>query len=451
MSLPPEPSSASPSLRRTLGVVDGVAILIGITIGAGIFSTPRIIAGYQSSFYDILLLWLLAGAFVYIGGLIYAELGTRFPNTGGEYVYLHRAFGPYVGFIFGWAQLFIIRTSPAAGLALITADYARFFWPTMSQTAHTLLALLVIAVLGTLNYVGIRQASVYQKLSTMIKVGGLVGLVVVGLVLLPGQTDRLGETLPPTEHLGAWGNFSAAMMLVVFSYLGWDRVGYSAGEMTDPRRVIPRSLFIGIGMVVGVYVLTNFLYHYVLGMEGVRASRVVASDTAVHLLGPVGAGIIALVVMVSATGSTNGTMMTAPRVYYAMARDGLFFRWLSAVHPRFRTPSNAIIAHCVWAAVILLARSSFETIVAGMTFVVLIFYALITVALFKFRRNHMGEPGGYRVPLYPLLPAIYLAGIVALIGIRLVFEWEKSLIDLAFVLTGVPFALVWCREDSRNE
>lgn len=437
--------SSQPRLRKTLGVFDGISILIGITIGAGIYSTPQIIAGYQSSFYSIIAFWIGAGVFVFIGGLIYAELGTRLPNTGGEYVYLHRAFGPFVGFIFGWAQLFIIRTSPAAGLSIVAVNYIGHF-VVMSATTQTLLALTIIALLGALNYIGIRQASLYQNFSTVFKVVGLFILAIAGLIFLQGQESLLATTAPPTATLGPIGNVGALMMLIVFSYLGWDRVGYVAGEMKNPRRAIPLSMFFGITIIGIVYIATNFVYHDTLGMEGIRATKTVASDVATVLFGPIGAGFVALLAIISATGSTNGTTMAAPRVYYAMAKNGLFFRWFDYVHPKFHTPSRAIIAHCVWAAVILLVRQNFEQIVAGMTFAILIFYALTTIALFKLNREKVGEDGCYRMPLYPVLPAIYLIGIVALIAIRGFYEWQNSLVDLAFIATGVPFALIWCRK-----
>lgn len=440
----PKTAANRPTLLRTLGVFDGVAILVGITIGAGIYSTPQIIAGYQSSFLPIVAFWLLAGCFVYIGGLIYAELGTRLPNTGGEYVYLHRAFGPYAGFLFGWAQLFIIRTSPAAGLSIIAVNYIGHFVE-LGETARVAAAMAIIMALGALNYAGIRWGSRYQNFSTIFKVAGLLFLVIFGLLFFRGVPNLLQTTAPPTSTLGPLGSIGALMMMIVFSYLGWDRVGYVAGEMKDPKRIVPRTMFWGIGVVVLVYILANFLYHATLGMEGVRASERVASDTATLLLGPVGAALVALTVIVSTTGSTNGTIMTASRVYFAMARDGLFFRWLDYIHPRFRTPSRAIIAHCVWAIVILLVRQNFENIVAGMTFAILIFYAMTTLALFKLRRQQVGGSDIYRVPLYPLLPLIYLAGILSLIAIRGFYEWERSLVDLAFIATGIPFALYWCR------
>lgn len=430
-----------PRFRKSLGVKDGIAILIGITIGAGIYSTPQIIAQYQTSFFQIIGLWVLAGVFVYLGGLIYAELGTRLPHTGGEYVYISRAFGPFAGFIFGWAQLFIIRTSPAAGLAIVVVDYLEHFVD-LSPTSQTVLSIAVILAIGVINYVGIRHASWFQIVSTIIKVGGLFALVVAGLVFVQGQTSQLGQKLPVDSDLSPFGLFAATMMLIVFSYLGWDRVGYSAGEMKNPKRTISISIFWGIAIVVVVYLLAILLYHYTLGLEGVRESKKVAADTATILFGPIGASIVAVIVMISAAGSINGTMMTAPRVYYAMAFDKLFFDWFNYIHPKFRTPSRAIVAHCVWAIVILLVRSNFESIVAGMTFAVLIFYVVTTLALFKLRRQQVGGSDIFRTPI--VLPCIYLVGLVVLISMRGYYEWQKSLVDLAFVATGIPFAFLFC-------
>jgi APA family basic amino acid/polyamine antiporter len=433
-----------PKFRRVLGIPDGVAILIGITIGAGIYSTPQIIAGYLSHFNTIILLWVIVGVFVFISGLIYSELGTRLPATGGEYIYVSRAFGPFAGFMFGWGQLFIIRTSPAAGLAIIAADYLGYFVK-LSPLAHTVVALSIIAGFGTLNYIGIRQASIYQKFSSFLKVFGLFALVVVGLILMQNHENLLSTSAVPTGSLGPIGSLVAALMLVFFTHTGWDRVGYVADEMKNPKRVIPFSLIIGISIIVVVYVLTNIIYHRTLGMEGMRQSTIVASDVATILIGPVGAGFIALLVIISTTGSINGTMMSATRAYYAMARDGLFFRWLDYVHPKYRTPTRAILVHCLWAAVILLVRRTFETIAAGMVFAILIFLLFNTLALFRLRKKGVGGDDVFRVPFYPFLPAFFFAGILVLLVFRAVFEWQRSLVDLAFVATGLPFSLIWCR------
>ncbi|MBA7537289.1 Serine/threonine exchanger SteT [subsurface metagenome] len=448
MKLKSQAVTLQPTLRKTLGVFDGIAILIGITIGAGIYSTPQIIAEYHESFSTIVFYWILVGGFVFIGGLIYAELGTRLPNTGGEYIYINKCFGPFAGFIFGWAQLFIIRTSATAGLAIIIADYLGYF-VTLDTWHRNLVALLVIVLLGTLNYVDIRSASFYQKISTILKIVGLLLLVCIGLFLLKGQENNLSSREPPTGSLGPIGNAVAALMLIVFSYTGWDRVGYVAGEMKNPKRAIPLSMFIGIGFIVTIYALINMIYHKTLGMEGVRESTIVASDMAIRLMGPVGAGFIAILAIISASGSINGTTMTASRVYYAMAKNGLFLKWFNYVHPKFRTPSRAILAHCIWAAVILIVRGRFENIAAGMVFAVLIFYTITTLALFKLRKQGVGGKQIYRVPLYPVLPCIYLVGIVILLILRAFFEWEKSLIDLAFIATGIPVYLFWYKKNKR--
>jgi APA family basic amino acid/polyamine antiporter len=439
-----------PSLRKALGVFDGITILVGITIGAGIYSTPQIIAGYLKSFPIIIFLWIVVGIFVFIGGSIYAELGTRLPNTGGEYVYINRCFGPFAGFMFGWSQLFIIRTSPAAGLAIITANYLGYFVELKPWT-QTAVALAVIAFFGWLNYIGIQRASVYQKISTVLKIGGIFALVILGLILVQGHENMLLTEAQPIGGLGPFGNVIAALMLITFSYIGWDRVGYVAGEMKNPRRTVPVSLLLGSGTIVIVFVLTNWVYHQTLGMEAMRQSTIVASDVAIRLMGPIGAGFIAVLVMISTTGSINGTMMSAPRAYYAMAKDGLFFKWLNFVHPKYRTPSHAILAHCFWAAVILLVRKKFETIVAGMVFAILIFLIFNILALFKLRRQNVGGSSVFEVPFYPWLPILFLAGVIFLVVCRAVFEWQKSLFDLAFIATGIPLSFFWLKKKNRKQ
>jgi len=432
-------------LKQSLGLYDGIALLVGITIGSGIFATPQIIAGYLSSFSTIIILWVGVAVFVYVGALIYAELGCRFPNTGGEYVYIQKAFGPFWGFLFGWAQLFIIRTSPIAGLSLIVANYIGYFIP-LASFERNMVAVAVVVLFGSLNYIGVEKGSLYNKFSSSVKTGGLFLFALIGLIMVKGDFSNLSETAAATGTLGPTGNIVAALMLILFSFLGWDRVGYVAGEMKDPQSVIPKSMLLGMGAITILYFGANLLYHSVIGLEGMRGSTVIASDTAVELFGSIGAGLISLMVIISATGSINGTMMAAPRLFYAMARDGLMFKWFNHVDPKFQTPTHAIIAQCTWAIVLIVVRQNFETIVAGMVFAILIFYGFTTVALFKFRREDMGESGGYNLPLFPVLPAIYFIGIVTLVVLRAYYETDKSVQDLAFVLTGVPIYFLFFKK-----
>ena len=432
-------------LKKSLGLFDGISLLIGITIGSAIFATPQIIAGYTNSFTLIIILWLAVSLFVFIGSLIYAELGSRFPNTGGEYIYIREAFGPFWGFIFGWAQLIIIRTSPAAGISLITANYLGYFIP-MNQFEKIITSIIIIIIFGTINYIGVERASFYNKFSTIIKTLGITIFTVAGLAMFEGDFLKLSETASVTKNLGTIGNIVAALMLILFSYLGWDRVGYIAGEMKEPQKVIPKTMFYGISTIAILYISANILYHTVLGMEGVRSTSIVASDIASLVFGKTGAILMSVIVIISATGSINGTMMSASRLYYAMAREGMLFKWFNNIHPKFRTPSNAIIAHCIWGIILLVVRQNFETIVTGMVFTILIFYTFTTVAFFKFRKLDLGE-SGYRIPFYPFLPSIYLIGLTSLVLLRIYYQFNLSMQDLSFVLTGVPVYFIFFKNN----
>ncbi|MDP6879053.1 MAG: amino acid permease [Candidatus Neomarinimicrobiota bacterium] len=431
-------------LKKSLGLIDGISLLIGITIGSAIFATPQIIASYSDSFFSIILLWIVVTCFVFIGSLIYAELGSRFPNTGGEYIYINKAFGPFWGFIFGWSQLLIIRTSPAAGISLITANYIGYFIE-MNQFQKNIVAIAIIIIFGIINFMGVERASAYNKFSSLVKTIGIVVFTFAGLMIFGGDFSNLPESINSTQNLGPIGNAVAAIILVLFSYLGWDRVGYVAGEMKNPKDIIPRTMFYGIGTIAIIYLSANLLYHTVMGLEGVRNSNIVASDTASILFGNIGASIVSMIVIISATGSINGTMMSASRLYYAMAKDGLLFSWFNHIHPSFKTPTHSIIAHCIWGITLLVVRQNFETIVSGMVFTILIFYIVTTLALFRFRKLNIGQEG-YRIPFYPLLPLIYLIGLIVLVSLRLFYQFNLSIQDLSFVLTGVPIYFLFFKQ-----
>jgi len=432
-------------LKKTLGLFDGIALLVGITIGAGIFKTPQVIASYINSFSIVIILWLSVAVFVYVGALIYAELGSRFPQTGGEYVYMQKAFGPFLGFLFGWAQLFIIRTSPTAALSLLSADYLGYFFP-LDHFQKIIVASLIIIVFGFINILGVNKGSAYNKFSSSVKITGLMFFCLIGLILTSGDFSKLSESVSPTASLGPVGNLIAAIMMIVFSFLGWDRVGYVAGEMKNPKKVIPQSMFYGMLIVTMLYLGSNILYHSVIGLEGMRSSSIVASDTAISLFGNIGASLISIMVIISATGSVNGTMMATTRVYYAMAKDGLIFKWFNYIDPKFQTPTHAIIAHCIWSIALILIRQNFETLVAGMVFAILIFYGFTTVAFFKFRKEKIGNNDGYKLPYFPLLPSLYILGIIVLVSLRAFYEPWKSAQDLLFVLSGIPVYFIFFKK-----
>ena len=435
-------NASQPSLKKVLTSVDAMGILVGIVIGSGIFATPQRIAVLVESFPAMIWLWVGILVFAMIGGLLYAELGTRMPVTGGEFVYITKAFGPFAGFMFGWAQLFIIRTSPAAGLSIIAVDYIEHF-VVLSSAQQTLLALGLIAVIGCINYLGARPASVFQNVTSALKVTGLLLIIILGVMLIGPSEDLLTTRAPVPVTTPPLANIITALYLVLFTCIGWERVGYVAGEMKNPRRALPRGIGLGLVVVGVVYLMANTVYFRTLGIDGLRAAERVATETMTLAIGPVGATIIAVIVVISCMGSVNGTMLASTRVYYTMAKERLFFGWLRYIHPKYRTPSLAILAHCVWGGVILLLRGSFENIIAGMVFGILIFYGVTAMAYFVLRRRGEGEDQAYKMPGYPVLPALYLVITVALVAIRAWYEPISSLIDLAFIATGLPFAFYW--------
>ena len=337
-------------------------------------------------------------------------------------------------------QVFIIRSSPMASLSLVTVAYFEFFVDLLPWQ-ETVLALCIIAALCYLNYSGIQHAKTYQNFSTIVKVAGLLILIAIGLIALPESESKLAETAASQGRLGFTGNIADSILLILFTMVGWERLGYAAGEMKNPNRSLPRALLLGFLVIFTVYITVNVVYHSVLGLEGIRETNRVGAEVATVLLGSIGAGTFAILVMISATGSMNGTIIAAPRVYYAMAKNGLFFRWLNYVHPKYLTPSRAILLQCGWGAVILLVRGSFESIVTGMVFVILIFYAVSTAALFVLRHRKTGEDHEiFKIPGFPVLPALYLFLLLGLILVRGILDWQNSLIDLSFVLSGLPAA-----------
>lgn len=423
---------SAPDLRRELGFWDVLALMVGVTIGAGIFAVPGRVASYFPSFGVIAAIWIVGAGFAFTGALIYAELGARLPHTGGEYVYLHRAFGPLPAFLFGWAQLLVVRTNPVAALPLIFVEYLSSLLP-LPENGRLAAAALIIVLLGTANYLGLRSGARVQAVTTILKVGGMVLFVVATVWTLGEWGPNLASAhAPPQQPL--WPN---ALLLVVFAYVGWDRVGYLAGEMRRPERHLPRALAGGAILVAVLYLSMNVCYYAVLPISTLSGSRTPAGDIARLLWGQAGRVLLPLLVMVSALGSTNANIMATPRVYYSMARDGLFFTALARVHPRWHSPHVAIVVHCGWALVLLAASRTVETLVGSFVFAALIFWGACTLALFRLRRRDGAAP--FLLPGYPWLPAVYLAAVVALVLATCWFNPRSAFANLALMASGLPF------------
>ncbi|HYM11414.1 MAG TPA: amino acid permease, partial [Bryobacterales bacterium] len=280
-------ANAAP-LERGLGFFDALALVVGVTIGAGIFAVPGRVAQYFSSFEGIAAAWLLASLYAFAGSFIYAELGSRLPYTGGEYVYIHRAFGALPAFLYGWAQLLAIRTYPLAALTLVFAEYAETFVK-LGEHGRLALAALIIVLLGLANYFGLRSGKAVQAITTILKVGGILAFIVWGVFVVRDYGTNLASTHVAPSALGPIGRFSSAMLMTIFTYIGWDRVGYLGGEIRNPERTLPRVLMLGAGIVAFLYLAMNFFYHASMPISAISGSRVPAADFARMLWGPAGA------------------------------------------------------------------------------------------------------------------------------------------------------------------
>ncbi len=433
-------------LRRELTAADGIALVIGITMGVGIFAVPGRVAAYLPSVGAVVLAWFLAGLAAILGGMIYAELGSRLPQTGGEYVYLHKAFGPAVSFVYGWTQLLVVRTNPGAALSLVAAEYLEHFVP-LSESQRLLVATSILVLLGVANYRGLRPGKRIQMITTVLKVGGCLLFIAAAALWVSDYSGNLSSVHTPPQPHGPIGNFAGAMLLTIFTFLGWDRLGFLAGEMRRPARNIPRVLMWGIGALLAIYLAMNLYYHALMPIGQVSGSTRVASDAAQIVMGPIGAALIAITVIISAAGSTNGTIMSCSRIYYAMAKDGLFLSFMARVHPRYHSPHWAVVAHCGWAILLLLVGRNLETFIGSQVFVILISYAMMTWALMRFRRSQPVGANVYQLPGYPWAPLLFLLLILVMTVTTCIYYPLSALMNSLLVASGVPLYFVWKKKD----
>lgn len=444
-----------PGLIRGLGPWSATALVAGTVIGTGIFVSPSIVAAQVGAPGLALAVWVVCGLLALAGGLCYAELGAALPRTGGQYEYFRRAFGgDLVPFLFGWAMFFVVLTGVQAAVATAFAIYAGYFlegvvpwgvWP------QRVLAVASIAALATVNIVGVTHGGRVQVALTVLKVGALATLVVVGFALGPGVGGAgLSPVLP--EGMGAaatLGAFGTAMIVALFAYNGWWYSTYVAGEVRRPERNVPRSIFFGLGIVLLLYVLANVVYLTVIPFEQLQATERPAADVLEHLLGPLGATFITLAVMMSALGTMNAQMLSIPRIYFAMARDGLFFGWVRRVHPRFRTPAWAIAAQALWASGFALS-GTFRQIVTYTAFPNYFFLSLGVVALIVLRRKEPDLARPYRVWLYPATPIAFLAVFGWYLMNSVVYAFTDTMVGVLLALSGLPFYFLFFRSRSSS-
>lgn len=446
MTQPPAP--ATHTLNRTLGFTDLVLIVIGTVIGSGIFIVPAtVLTQTGGALGTSLLVWFVAGVLSLLGALTYGELGAANPDAGGLYVYIRDAFGPLPAFLYGWTAFFVIGTGSIATLAVAFTGYLGQF-VTLSPIAAKAIAVLLIAVIAAVNVRGAREGANVQNWSTGLKT---IAIIVMSVALLVKGDGFAGEiqVWPSSLNAGVLSGVGLAMLGVLWAYEGWQYVTFSAGEARDPQRTFPRALIIGTAVLIVIYLLANVAYVAALGPAGVQGSQRVAADSVSALFGPAAGKLIAAVILVSMFSAANGITLTAPRLFFSMARDGVFFQKLAEVHPRFRTPAFAIIAGSAWAA-LLAASGTFEQLLTYVVFAGWIFYGLGAMSIFVYRRRAPEMPRPFRVPGYPVTPLLFVLASAAVVLNTLFSQTGRAMLGLAVVLTGVPAYLLWRRATARS-
>jgi basic amino acid/polyamine antiporter, APA family len=423
-----------PLLTRSIGLFRATAMVVGIIIGASIFVQPSEITRHVPAVGGMLAVWLLAGVLTFFGALVCAELASAFPRTGGVYVFLKETYGAATGFLWGWAMFWSMHSGIVAAIAVVVARYIGFFVP-LSDLGVRAVAIGAILLLSAINILGVRQGSVVQTFFTVAKVAAILILLIMVLVLAPHRTAAVAPAAPhpPPPTLR---DFVLAMVAGLFTYGGWHMVTYAAEETNAPAKTIPRALVIGIGVVTLCYLGLNAAYVSVLPLDQVIHSQRIAADVATALAGPRGAAAVSVVVVISAIGALGGVILAGPRVYYAMARDGLLFRWIDALHPRFQTPHVAIILQGVWASV-LVATGSYRELFTRVVYTEWIFFGLMAAGLFILRRRP-GYAPSYRTWGYPFVPVVFIISSAVIVGTQIAAEPWTSVTGLALVLAGLP-------------
>jgi APA family basic amino acid/polyamine antiporter len=455
--VPPATEASTPdsrtSLLRTLRQRDLFLLFIGSVIGSGVFLTPGLIlrqldgsVGYS------FLVWIIGGFLSLLGALTYAELAAANPEAGGLYVFIRDGFGRMSAFLYGWSLFLVIASGSVAALARAFSLYLDKIIP-ITPLQATLASVLMIAVVTAVNVWGTRKSSDLQNWTTLVKVGLVV--ILSAILLLFGH--RLSEIRPAMGSTQSGftllSSFGVAMIAVLWAYEGWQFGTYSAGEVIDPQKSFPRAFLLGSLTLTGLYLVAIVAYLNALGPAAATSSGTIAATAATAVLGPWAGRAIAATILISTFSAANSVVLTAPRVFYAMAQDNLFFKKLATVHPRFRTPANAIVALGVWSSVLVSAGGlgTFKSLIEGVIFIGWIFYGLGAAAIFPIRRASRGKDIPYRVPGYPWTPLIFVGAAGAIVGnaIYLAFHDPVQFRNLAaaiivFVL-GLPAYLFWRR------
>jgi APA family basic amino acid/polyamine antiporter len=439
-------------LTRAIRLPHATAMVVGTIIGASIFVQPAEVTGRVPSLSGALLVWLVAGILTFFGAIVTAELAAIKPDSGGVYVFLREAFSPLLGFLWGWAMFWTMHSGIIAAISVVFARYLSWFFP-VGDTGIRLIAVGSILGISWLNYLGVRQGSLVQTVMTTIKVGAVLLMVGIGIALGtsfdPAATAIGSRAAASTGLLGGSSitDFLLALVAGLFAFGGWHMVTYAAGETVDPRKTIPRSLMLGIAIVTGAYLLLNLTYFYILPLDTVMSSDRIAADAADAVLGSGGGAVMSGLVAFSTLGGLIGIILCGPRVYHAMALDGLLFRWVAVLHPTRRTPHRAILLQAIWASA-LVWTESYRALFTRVIYTEWIFFGLMAIGLLILRRRLQAERETETAPVpvsrliarwaWPWVPIVFAVCAFSIAINQIVADPANSLIGLGLVLLGIP-------------
>jgi basic amino acid/polyamine antiporter, APA family len=429
-------------LPRSISRLGAIALVAGTIIGTSIFVQPSLITSAVPRAGGVFVVWLIAGVLTLFGALITAELASAYPRAGGVYVFLNESFSPAVGFLWGWAMFWTMHTGIIAAIATVFARYMTFFVP-VGAAGSRVIAVAAVAVLTAVNYVGARNGSLVQTTFTVLKLGAIALVIAIAFVLGPAHAPPAAGGARTVAELSL-GSFPPAIVAGLFAFGGWHVVTYTAEETETPERTIPIALLVGILVVTASYIALNAAYFHVLTPERIANSSRVAADAADAVLGHGGAALMSGIVAVSTFGTLSGAILSGPRVYLAMGRDGLLPAWAAATHPRFHTPHRAILLQGVWAAV-LVSTGTYRALFTRVIYTEWIFFALMAAGLMRLRARADYRPP-YRVWGYPIVPLVFILASAFIVAHQLVSDALNAWTGLLFVAAGLPVYFLFVRK-----
>jgi len=437
------------TLARTLGTRDLTLLVVGNVIGSGIFLSPASVLAQSGESVPIAIsVWLVGGLLSLLGALSYAELGAMDTTGqgGGLYSYIRDGFGAFPAFLYGWTLFFVIGAGTIATLAVAAASYMTQFMP-MTSMQKDVAAVTLIVLMLVINVRGTRGSATVQNVATGIKIVAILAMSAVLLAAGRGsEAPLVAHTVTPTSVSGV----GLSIIAVLWAYEGWQYVTFVSAEAVDPQRALPRAIILGTVSLIVIYLMANFAYLAALGPARMAASERVAGEAVAAVMGPAAGWLIAAAIIVSMYSAAHATVITAPRVYFTMARDGLFFQRLAQVHPTRGTPAFAIIASCLW-AIVLALTGTFEQLLTYVVFIGWIFYALGAAAVIALRIKRPDAVRPFRVPFYPVTPIIFVLAAVAIVLNTIVAQPADAAIGIAVVLAGAPAYVVWRRRKRDGE